>query len=510
LTQADAKTPEVASAERARREGDYKKALEILRAPKSADAWLLRSILEQQCGFEAAARRSQLQFERLSLRRALRGRGSADRAARALDSCGRFEAALALYTTAGGVCLERAAELAAWTGAFSRAESLSRALPPSARAFRVLAAAAAVQGKLREALERAERALELDPGDCETLVWRAEVLRKSGRFAEASTDLERAVVLSRGFGEPAGAFLNRMLLAFAAGKQTALGDRERLRRMGVRGPNEENGGGTLDAETARRIEAALEEMKGNRSRTPTRVMGRRLVRFEEDDARGPGGEYARIQRYCLLGDPEKAVEEFGRIERSGAGLPRLWAYRGEVRLWQGLYHEAIADFEEALRRDASLPWPRIGKAGALTLLGDPAGALASLQEAARVAAPERLWTRRAEARLRSGDRQGALEDLAQITSGRTLVPSAWLIAALADERRRAERLEQLERGCAGFLNSAKRELGWTGGEATPLLERCLSMMRGNRSLASIGTYILASGEMRALPVDDEAAFAYRR
>jgi len=264
---------ELAGVREARRLGDYKRALELLRAPKGADAWGLRAALEAECGMLEKAERSRERLEKVLLA----DPGSGDGAARALDALGRHEAAYKLYLAAGSRGEQRAAELAAWLGIYARAEKLADGLPDGARAWTLRAAARAGRGRLGAALEAAEKAVALDPDDAQARVWRAELLRKLGRRAAASAELDRARALSRGFGESIGMFFNRMLLAAASGAAITMGDRERLGRLGVKGPilkaGEEK---ALEPATSRGIERALGAMKGNRSRTATRVVSGRL------------------------------------------------------------------------------------------------------------------------------------------------------------------------------------------------------------------------------------------
>jgi tetratricopeptide (TPR) repeat protein len=117
---------------------------------------------------------------------------------------------------------------------------------------------------------------------------------------------------------------------------------------------------------------------------------------------------------------DQAIADFDELIRRGAHLAPAYNGRGYAWLKRKDYDRAVADFTEAIkvRPDGyHLPW--IGRAEARLLKGDAKEALADAQRALEIEKGEGrkgCLAMRGRAKAAAGDRQGAIEDLTKAGS----------------------------------------------------------------------------------------------
>lgn len=121
-----------------------------------------------------------------------------------------------------------------------------------------------------------------------------------------------------------------------------------------------------------------------------------------DDARARGAPV----------DWQEAALDFRRATEVKPGFARAWSNLGMAEAELGREDDAIRAYREAIRRDARLVAPRNNLGTLLLRRGDVAGARRELEEAAAIpgSGPHVLYNL-GLARLRDGDRDGALEAL---------------------------------------------------------------------------------------------------
>jgi regulator of sirC expression with transglutaminase-like and TPR domain len=125
--------------------------------------------------------------------------------------------------------------------------------------------------------------------------------------------------------------------------------------------------------------------------------------------------YERIDAARAGGAPvdwEAAALDFRRATQVTPGFARAWNNLGMAEASRGREDEAVRHYAEAIRRDARLAAPRNNLGALLLRRGDVAGARRVLEEAVTLSTsgPHVLYNL-ALARLRDGDRDGALEAL---------------------------------------------------------------------------------------------------
>jgi tetratricopeptide (TPR) repeat protein len=126
------------------------------------------------------------------------------------------------------------------------------------------------------------------------------------------------------------------------------------------------------SEFAGLIRETLDAMGGNRGPVPTW-----LRRDEDGHARlervevRPSGRDAAVANLVRIRTqpPELVLAGFDAIAAEYPSSPHPYTYRGELLIWLGRYHEALASFAEA---DARAPtrWSFVGRAAAYDLLGE--------------------------------------------------------------------------------------------------------------------------------------------
>lgn len=73
--------------------------------------------------------------------------------------------------------------------------------------------------------------------------------------------------------------------------------------------------------------------------------------------------------YGKRNQPELALDALNHALQLSRRDAMTWVYRGNVYFTLGQHRQALSDFEEALKRDASNPAAQQGKAAAVNALG---------------------------------------------------------------------------------------------------------------------------------------------
>jgi tetratricopeptide (TPR) repeat protein len=125
--------------------------------------------------------------------------------------------------------------------------------------------------------------------------------------------------------------------------------------------------------------------------------------------------YERIDQARASAAPvdwAQAALDFRRATQVAPGFARAWSNLGMAEAALGREDEAARDYREAIRHDPKLAAPRNNLGSLLLRQGDAADARTVLEAAARLpsSGPHVLYNL-ALARLRAGDREGALEAL---------------------------------------------------------------------------------------------------
>lgn len=397
----------------------------------------------------------------------------------------------------------RSARLLLWRGDYVRALAKARAILLSdaacGPAHGVIGGALVSLGRIEEALPALDGAIRLNPADHDALVWRSEARRRLGQFAAAIEDAGRAVGSSQG-GSPAADIAFQMAVAESglhqdhlwrvhAGISDVLPQVARLISPSLRASAKHGA-----REFLRAMGMALGRLRGNRSRTPTIVSHGRLERIPV--ASSPRLTARRIQQLIRCHEVDHVLGELDALVRRHPRSPIVRCHRGEVLLWIGRAAEARDDFGRALQLDRMTVWAWIGLVGVAVLDGrlDEAFELDATASRETKAAPGRsMYVYRGEAHRKRGHREEArrdLEEAVRLDPGRA---SAWINLALLEADQGEVRLmlavlQTLQTYGPGLIIDAAAELAmplrpWP--PAPPavraLLERCLAMMRGNRS-----------------------------
>lgn len=243
-----------------------------------------------------------------------------------------------------------------------------------------------------------ERALELLRGHeggstrLERLLWTAEAQLALGHFEQALDAVDEHIKLENSLvayllkllifvhtahtrtpTELADSLASRTFLdALVADVLPSLCDAERLSAAKAAAK-------TDPSQFAALIRELLDDMGGNRSAKPTWC--RRLA--ETHGERGPlervvvrpSGRDAAVANLVRIRTepPDAVLAGFEAVVAAYPKSPHPWTYRGELLIWLGRYHDALASFDEA---DARAPtrWSYVGRAAAHDLLGDAAQA----------------------------------------------------------------------------------------------------------------------------------------
>jgi tetratricopeptide (TPR) repeat protein len=281
-------------------------------------------------------------------------------------------------------------------------------------------------GDSRGALEDAARALELQPGLWRPYLVRSAVRLRAGDAAGALEEIERAVAIDakvadvqfqRGQVMTARGDFREAILCYAAAiecdpKQAAyhvaLGRAHR---------------GLDDVEAA--IAAYTAALKLDRDH-PDALMGRALARKAKGDPKGalkdldalvkadPTSWDAYVQRAHVrqaTGDTGGSLADFTKAIELNPRRPQIRNDRGALKDKLQDYDGALADFDAATAMDANLPEPWTNRGVVLYKKGEYAASADAQTRAIQLRpAAGSYWRRRAEAREKAGDREGAIAD----------------------------------------------------------------------------------------------------
>lgn len=405
------------------------------------------------------------------------------------------------------------ATLALWSGDVEGCAAQvekARAIEPDSTA-RIEGATALLAGRHEDALRRLDVALAANARDDEARLLRAESLLRLGRQAEARAEVNRALL---GGGHALAARILWLLLD--AREQGSSKDTTRQALAEVKeglielcpearaslSPGER-------AALERVVEEALHRLHGNRSATPTHVVDGRLRRLSVRT--GPRHASRMALELVRIAPPARVLAALDVVvaRYPGSGLPL--AHRGELHLWAGATGEARRDFEGAIAIEKQTRFAYIGLTGVEILEGRYEEALAvSARGVAAMLGTEgpAVPVYRGEALRRLGRTAEAIADLERSVRATPARLGAWINLGLAcgdagDLPGLAAAFTRLGTHAPALVSAAARELGALEGEASPeaqraILDRCLVMMRGNRSSVCT-TYFTREGHLRCVP-----------
>ena len=186
-------------------------------------------------------------------------------------------------------------------------------------------------GQYERALAHYNKGIDLLPSNHESLVNRAVVNLDLGRNQAALQDLDRALKLNGS----AWAYLYRGLI------QEQLGEERRA---------QENYSRSLRTEPL--AEAYYRRGLGHLRTHEYEMAFQDLSRALELDSEHAMAHAARGRARAALGDSQWALSDLDTGCSLAPGLPDPFFYRGLVRYEQAMYDSALADFTEAIERDA--------------------------------------------------------------------------------------------------------------------------------------------------------------
>jgi len=407
------------------------------------------------------------------------------------------------------------AQLDLWSGqaaaCASEVEAIRAIEPGSAAAARLEGAMALLDGRHDDAVRHLDAAIVGDARDGEALLLRAEASLRLGQLVAARRDVI-AALLGPGFSLP-GRVLWLLLDLREQGRGHDV-DRQRLEEVADgllelcpdAGPALASGAA---AGVERVVEEALCALHGNRTATPTHLVGGRLRRLRVRTApRHASRQALELVRVAPLSRVLSALDAVvARYPASGLPL----AHRGELHLWCGAKVESRRDFEAAIAIEPRTRFAYIGLTGVEILEGRLE---AALEVSARGVATMRntegpaVPAYRGEALRRLGRTAEAIADLERSVKMNPTRLGAWANLGLArgdagDTAGAADAFVRVAAHAPGLVSDAAREVG--DGEAgasmeaqRAILEQALVMMRGNRSSACV-TYFTRDGQLRCAP-----------
>jgi tetratricopeptide (TPR) repeat protein len=266
------------------------------------------------------------------------------------------------------------------------------------------------------------------------------------------------------------------------------------------------------SEFAGLIRETLDAMGGNRGPTPTWLRrdhdgGARLERVEVRVS-GRDAAVANLVR-IRTEPPEVVLAGFDVVAAEYPSSPHPYTYRGELQIWLGRYHDALASFAEA---DARAPtrWSFVGRAAAYDLLGESEQADHWTREgAARFGELETATTHvyRGERLRKLGAWAEARRDLETAVAFKTRrigarINLALVYRAQADETAWQREVDRLQVDAPALLWEVGIRSGQLGQRIDPdVLLSCLAAMSGNRS-SFLHSIVDADGRFRVLPEPD--------
>jgi tetratricopeptide (TPR) repeat protein len=263
------------------------------------------------------------------------------------------------------------------------------------------------------------------------------------------------------------------------------------------------------SEFAGLIRETLDAMGGNRGPKPTWLRrdddGR--ARLERVEVRISGRDAAVANLVRIRTEPPDVVlAGFDVVAAEYPTSPHPFTYRGELLIWLGRYHDALASFAEA---DARAPtrWSFVGRAAAYDLLGESEQADHWTREgAARFGELETATTHvyRGERLRKLGESADARRDLETAVAFKTRrigarINLALVYKAQGDEAAWQREVDRLQVDAPALL----WEVGIRSGQLVDsnVLLACLAAMSGNRS-SFLHSIVDADGRLRVLPEPD--------
>jgi tetratricopeptide (TPR) repeat protein len=262
-------------------------------------------------------------------------------------------------------------------------------------------------------------------------------------------------------------------------------------------------------EFASLIRDTLDGMGGNRGPTPTWVRrdadGRARLERVEVRVSGRDAAVANLVR-VRTEPPELVLAGFDAVAAEYPSSPHPFTYRGELLIWLGRYHDALACFAEA---DARAPtrWSFVGRAAAYDLLGESEQADHWTREGAvRFGELESATTHvyRGERLRKLGAWDEARRDLETAVAFKSRrigarINLALVYRAQADEAAWQREIDRLKIDAPALL----WEVGVRSGQpiGTDVLLACLDAMLGNRS-SFLHSIVDPQGRFRVLPEPD--------
>jgi tetratricopeptide (TPR) repeat protein len=212
-----------------------------------------------------------------------------------------------------------------------------------------------------------------------------------------------------------------------------------------------------------------------------------------------------LQQQIRILPPEHILSGFKDLEAAHPRDPTVQTYAGELRLWLGQYDTAIACFERALSLDNKTVWAWIGMGAAHLMKGRPRRARWIFHRGIQILDFEgpTVFVYRGEAHRLLGNKAKALADLSHAAQIKPKRLSAWINLALAHPKDHT-----IARTLATAMRQTNPSIWWDAARVDgvdpmdneavrPTLERCLGLMRGNRS-STIQTYISPEGQLRCM------------
>lgn len=337
-------------------------------------------------------------------------------------------------------------------------EALARAKDPAP--LHVLRAEArAAAGRFSQAVEDAERAVELAPGDASARAGLARALARAGRLEEAWKAAEKALALSPGTAWLAAESALLLLARGQAGKALAA-----ARRAAELDASDPAASLALAAALTRagHAEGALAALApalrakggfglGAPAPHPLSLRADLLAALE----RWPEAARARAAAARAGLSPAWPFPAAGRLDAALAGLsaleePLAQAWRGQLLSEAGRDEDAVVALGAALRKAPGLPAARVWRARALSRLGRLEAALRDVRAAARKPSPAFPAGGLA---LFEGDL------LAALGRGRAAAAAYARAASLGPDRAQARLRRALVLEALGDAEEAQRELG---------------------------------------------------
>lgn len=318
------------------------------------------------------------------------------------------------------------------------------------------------------------RALRLDPLYDQAYTWRAKLLLSQGRAREAIASLRTGIRLCPSFEKAYRPLVRALRATGQTGKAI-----EALETAAVLNHRNDWLGnwrveGAADDGPARaalmELDLFLERRPGNARalawRAETLVQ---LGRFDEglrdlDAALGLSAKLAwahawRGEALLKAGRGEEAAAALDRAVALDPSYGRSWMWRGRVKALRGDWAAALADFEAAAAaRRVEYSWLDAWRGQALFELGRAEEALKHLDCAVLLDRNAKLfYAWRAKARLKTGDRGGAREDLLRACGDGAL---PWAMLADAEELRRRGRRAESSRLLGEIITRHGRAQPW--------------------------------------------------